>query len=247
MSELIQAQPLKDVARPTLFHPDLNKRNIFVDEHDHTKVTGIIDWQSTSVEPAFMYGAETPDFAKRVDRDADAVDEVEIDEEEVKKEKLRQRNIEICADVFGVCMIGFARIIGRARAVDDMLLRPFRHCNMSWRDSAVPLRDDLIDLSRSWKDLGLPGTCPYQPSDAEVAMLKKDWQDFEIVLRLRSTLADIHGVASDGWVAADAWEQVLPVYREIYEMWIKFARDNEDQDPDMSEEKANKMWPFDQR
>ena len=33
---------------------------------DPTFVTGLIDWQSTSVEPAFVYANETPDFADNV-------------------------------------------------------------------------------------------------------------------------------------------------------------------------------------
>lgn len=42
-----------DAAASTLFHPDLHKRNIFVSDDDPSKITGIIDWQSSSIEPAF--------------------------------------------------------------------------------------------------------------------------------------------------------------------------------------------------
>ncbi|OAT02100.1 uncharacterized protein BDCG_17386 [Blastomyces dermatitidis ER-3] len=48
---------------PTLFHPDLHKRNIFVSKDNPTAITGFIDWQSTSVEPAFEYAYDVPDFA----------------------------------------------------------------------------------------------------------------------------------------------------------------------------------------
>ena len=50
-------------AAPTLLHPDLNMRNIFVMENDPTAISGIIDWQSASVEPAFWYVDDIPDFA----------------------------------------------------------------------------------------------------------------------------------------------------------------------------------------
>jgi Predicted aminoglycoside phosphotransferase len=52
-----------DAAVPTLFHPDLHKRNIFVSDDDPSIITGIIDWQSLSIEPAFWYADEVPDFA----------------------------------------------------------------------------------------------------------------------------------------------------------------------------------------
>lgn len=50
---------------PTLFHPDLHKRNIFVSDEDPGLVTAIIDWQGSAVEPAFWYRWDVPDFCGR--------------------------------------------------------------------------------------------------------------------------------------------------------------------------------------
>jgi aminoglycoside phosphotransferase (APT) family kinase protein len=36
---------LQNLATPTLLHPDLHKRNIFVSDDDPTIITSIIDWQ----------------------------------------------------------------------------------------------------------------------------------------------------------------------------------------------------------
>ncbi len=47
----------------TLCHADLHKRNIFVSDEDPSVITGIIDWQSSSIEPAFEYADYVPDFA----------------------------------------------------------------------------------------------------------------------------------------------------------------------------------------
>jgi hypothetical protein len=55
------------VAGPTLLHLDIHKRNIFVSEDDPSSVTAVIDWQSTSPEPAFVYATEKPDFVKDPD------------------------------------------------------------------------------------------------------------------------------------------------------------------------------------
>lgn len=56
-------QILQD-STPTLYHPDLHKRNIFVSDDDTTTITDIIDWQTASIEPAFVYADETPDFGQ---------------------------------------------------------------------------------------------------------------------------------------------------------------------------------------
>lgn len=52
-----------ETAAPTLYHADLHKRNVFVSDDDPTIITGLIDWQSSSIEPAFEYADEVPDFA----------------------------------------------------------------------------------------------------------------------------------------------------------------------------------------
>jgi aminoglycoside phosphotransferase (APT) family kinase protein len=75
---------IQDAARPILFHPDLHTRNILVDETDYTKVTGIIDWQSATVSPAFVHVAEIPDFAPRLELgeilDSQAIEKAATDE-----------------------------------------------------------------------------------------------------------------------------------------------------------------------
>ena len=54
---------IHDAAAPTLFHPDLHKRNIFISEHDPSGITGNVKWHSSSIEPAFWYTDQVPDFA----------------------------------------------------------------------------------------------------------------------------------------------------------------------------------------
>jgi aminoglycoside/choline kinase family phosphotransferase len=63
MQCLIKDKRIQDSATPTLLHPDFHMRNIYVSTEDPTVITGLIDWQSTSIEPTFIYSNETPDFA----------------------------------------------------------------------------------------------------------------------------------------------------------------------------------------
>ncbi|PWY71677.1 hypothetical protein BO70DRAFT_414391, partial [Aspergillus heteromorphus CBS 117.55] len=60
---LIEDARIQTAATPTLLHPDFHKRNIHVSAEDPTIITGLIDRQSSSIEPAFIYTNEIPDFA----------------------------------------------------------------------------------------------------------------------------------------------------------------------------------------
>ncbi|KAF2499208.1 hypothetical protein BU16DRAFT_603172 [Lophium mytilinum] len=115
------------VASLMLLHHDLRKRNIFVDDNDSSKITAVIDRQSTSIEPLFAYANETPDLAE--DPAADAL------------------ILEKLMTTFEVMMLGKMRKLHDARKMDQTLLRPFRYCDASWRDSAAALRQELIELS----------------------------------------------------------------------------------------------------
>ncbi|OAG04084.1 uncharacterized protein CC84DRAFT_1063133, partial [Paraphaeosphaeria sporulosa] len=57
---------IRSVAVPVLFHPDLHKENIIVAEEDPGIITPIIDWQSSSIEPAFWPADEVPGLAQRI-------------------------------------------------------------------------------------------------------------------------------------------------------------------------------------
>ncbi|KAI9929360.1 hypothetical protein MW887_000828 [Aspergillus wentii] len=48
LEHLIKDSRIQNAASPTLIHPDLHKRNIYVNPNDPTIITGIIDWQSTT-------------------------------------------------------------------------------------------------------------------------------------------------------------------------------------------------------
>ncbi|KAJ5437792.1 uncharacterized protein N7458_008790 [Penicillium daleae] len=53
---------IHDTASPTLFHPDLHKRNIFVSDNEPSIITGKV--------PDFATGATSPSSALRVDDSA---------------------------------------------------------------------------------------------------------------------------------------------------------------------------------
>lgn len=62
VKEIIKIPVIQDVSAPMLLHAEFHKRNIFVSDDDPTRITAVIDWQSTGVDPVFTFANETPDM-----------------------------------------------------------------------------------------------------------------------------------------------------------------------------------------
>jgi hypothetical protein len=69
-----------------------------VSDDNPTIITGIIDWQSTSIEPAFVYAHETPDFAAPLDDDA-LSENADEPANETDEEKRLKKDAELCNQV----------------------------------------------------------------------------------------------------------------------------------------------------
>jgi hypothetical protein len=251
---LITNPLIKNVSRPTLLHADLHKRNIFVSEDDPTIITSVIDWQSTSIEPAFVYAQETPDLIPMqpppasVLLEAGQTPEEDPDQPpetaEEKKERERvEKGIWLCRQTFEVGMRGWVPHISAARYTDSTLLRPLRYCSTSWRDSASAIRQDLIELSLSWAKLGLPGVCPYQPSLEELNNHAIAYEQFDVKQKLKDHLMEIFQTDAEGWQPMETWELAKKLHKEAYESWIKEAREGGMENLDI--EIAQKLWPWD--
>jgi hypothetical protein len=245
LPELIESPSVRDVSKPTLLHADLHLRNIFVAETAPFDITAIIDWQSTAVEPVFMQANETPDFAswEVEDEEGGEEDEGSSSSSQPKSEKAKtKQDILLCNQAFEVCMQRFVPIFAKARDTNGTLLRPFYHCNVSWRDSAPAVRQELIELSVQWNDLGLDGVCPYDPTTEELETHKEQYADIEIALTLRLGLMRSLHTDSDGWVASADWDVVKCARDEMFREWLRTAGE----DGVMDEGKARELWPFDQ-
>ena len=259
IEELIKSPSIQEVATPTLLHPDIHKRNIYVSEQDPSCVTAIIDWQSTSIEPIFVYANQTPDMAEdpaaevpilkealsstKLNVSNEAITEegvVESPEEEAAR-KRHEKDIWTCRQTFEVVLKGYVPKLHNARAMDQTLLRPFRYCDASWRDSAAALRQELIELSQHWIELGLPGSCPYQPTIDELTEHVKQYEDFESVQQLKMLLKHALGADSDGWVPAESWVSARRQHKTLYDNWMETIKES-----GSSADHARKLWPFDE-
>ncbi|KAL2014530.1 hypothetical protein VTN00DRAFT_2055 [Thermoascus crustaceus] len=116
---------------------NFHKRNIYVSPDDPTIITGIVDWQSTSIEPAFVYANETPDFAAPPEED------MLNDEDKLKtyEAKGRVKDASICYQTYDVCMKGFVPKLPAARLLDPTLFRLF-HYQVIRHGGTVPQLSD---------------------------------------------------------------------------------------------------------
>jgi hypothetical protein len=226
---------IRDVATPTLFHPDLHERNIFVSDDDPTIITGIIDWQSCSIEPAFWYADEVPDFARPIAHSS--------------VEDRLEPNSELCAKAFDVCTQYLVPKLSDPRLMDEVLFRPFRYCYRTWKDGAVAFRHELIETSQHWKELSLAGLCPFPiPTPEELAVHQKEYKSFETAHELRNNLSSLLNAASDGWVPPEDWEAAELAHREMFHGMLQAVLTNENSDDDETikgEGDLRAIWPFD--
>ncbi|KAL8943576.1 MAG: hypothetical protein Q9211_000930 [Gyalolechia sp. 1 TL-2023] len=225
---------VRETAAPTLYHADLHNRNIFVSNDDPTIVTALIDWQSSSIEPAFEYADETPDFA------APSLNlSLENQPADIKAE--------LCRKAFDACLQGLVPRLSAGRALDENLLRPFRYCHRTWRDGAVAFRQELIEISGRWKELGLPNSCPYPlPTSDELVVHGREFEDFLAARRLKQRLICLLDTTPDGWVPIQLWEATKSVHQEAFDEIIQAVKNaTVTDDQSMSEDDLRKMWPFD--
>ncbi len=133
LEKVLKLPAVQQASTPTLWHPDFHMRNIYVSEDDPTVSTGVIDWQSTSIEAALKYRLETPDFAQLPPYDGDLGSrrEGEISEEKRKS----KADTSLCNRAFGVSL-NLIPNLNKAKALDENLVRLFLYCYTSWRMSA---------------------------------------------------------------------------------------------------------------
>ncbi|KAM5442588.1 hypothetical protein MferCBS31731_002467 [Microsporum ferrugineum] len=221
---LVQHPEIQANSSPTLFHPDLHKRNIFVSQDDPTTVTGIIDWQGASIEPAFYYADEVPDFAKiPAEGVPDSAEE------------------SLCYQAYEVGLALLAPRLGATRKIDETLLRPFRYCHRTWRDGFIPFTHELMRLKDSWGKLGLQKDCPIPTMGAEEkSFYEEQLGIYDGMLEFRRDMIEILGIEEDGWVSAERWEEVKKAHQGFYETLMDRMENDE------SRQELRTIWPFDQ-
>ena len=235
LKKMAEDSRIQKASIPTLFHPDLHKRNSFVSEEDPTLITAIIDWQSSSIEPAFWYTDEVPNFAQPV-ADLSQGDQIEP-------------KSEACAKINDISTQFLIPKLSRPRLMGETLFRPFRYCHRTWKDGVVTFHEELIQVAQHWKELNLPDICPFiLPSPGELNIHQKDFKLFEASHQLRDGLSSLLDTASDSWVPSEAWETTKSAHRETFKGLLRQIMENESPDNDepiRNEADLREICPFD--
>lgn len=232
---------IRNISAPLLLHPDLHKRNIFVDPEDLTKITAVIDWQSTCLEPALLYFQDIPDLCSSTEESFQQPDsEGGRSPEETARRDTSAKDVAICQQTWDVGLKGWAPRLYAAQKTDETLTRPFRYCYSCWKDGATGFRNELVELCQKWNELGLDGSPPYQLTAEELAEHARQWNDFQDAVNLKNGIAQALNTNEEGWVPIESCETAKEAAAELLKQWLATARDD-----DIEMEKAKQLWPFD--
>jgi hypothetical protein len=168
------------------------------------------------------------------------------DMESAESKSKREKDEEICQKTVAVGLRAWSPALFSAKISDENYFRLFRFITNTWSMGAAAIRQELVELSRQWKRLGLPDECAYQPSEAELSKHRKEYEDFEVRQRLKLWLQDSLGSNGDGWRPAQVFKAAEEAHKAAFEQWMEFNRDEfRDGNKEATEERARKLWPWD--
>jgi hypothetical protein len=192
------------------------------------------------VEPAYVFAAETPDFAAELPEQE--VPEGAVDEGSTEDEAFAnlKADVDFCVKSWSIAPLICPKF-REASQLDDCVLQLLSAPSNGWLDDADALRSILSNIKSRWSELEFPGEGFYQETQEEAQALETRLDRRRATKRLQEFLSRQLRCDHDGWVAADRWDEVLPQYRDIYRSFVESVAES---DPD---EDAEGLWPFDQR
>ncbi|KGO63638.1 Aminoglycoside phosphotransferase [Penicillium italicum] len=233
--------------RPTIRHPDLQPNNIFIS--DDLNVTGLIDWQHSTILPLFLqcgipeslqnYGDEISESLQLPTLPSN-FDELEEMERFQQAELLRRRQLHY----FYVKLTAERNPEHyEALTLDFSTLRRrlFDHSSDPWEGDNVTLTADLIELSRKWTDLTRDMTtpCPISFSDDELTeclRLKRAQSGADEQFQ---ACQEAIGVGHEGWVPLANYDDAKRSERKLKADALDAAETEEEQT------RLQENWIFD--
>ena len=227
--------PLFDQAsKPMLYHPDLNKRNVFVSQDDPRTVSTFIDWQSAFIAPAFEHAWGRPDFAG-------------LSEEESQDNKVAMKNVKLYKKSVDICQANGSSCFAAAFELDASLLKILRFCDHTWSHGIAYLHHELIELTDSWDEVKFSGECPIPSFPESERRIHAD-RYFKTTLsqQIREWLPKFLPVSVSGEVPSERWEEVLGSYKGVYQYFVEAMQNPADPDTKpIPEAEFKRLWPYD--
>ncbi|KAL2354250.1 hypothetical protein BJ546DRAFT_978746 [Cryomyces antarcticus] len=181
---------------PILWHTDLHMGNVFVSQDDPTEITGIIDWQSTSISPMFLQVPLPDDF-----------DQLSSNR---KERAIYENDRATLSKMYEISSYSNSRDVKYALNIPRVFRELFVRCRDASKDGVIPLRACLIQLFETWQELELPGQCPYYPSVQDIELHNEQFADYKDWYTLQEFAMQQLDTDSEGWVPAETdWDRAV--------------------------------------
>ncbi|CEJ62630.1 hypothetical protein PMG11_11125 [Penicillium brasilianum] len=237
---------LKKASQPTLWHTDLHMGNIFVNPDECSRIVSLIDFQSTTVLPAFLQ-AQWPIFLRppqnydyvrgifqpQLPEDFDKLDE------ESRIIALREWSQVKLAKAYEVSTYLEDRAAHDAMSVPHVFRELFIRCGEVSEVGIVPLRACLIEICQNWANLGFSGECPYSFSQAELDEHERQFAEYQAWYEVRMLAEECLDTDAEGWIAPQL--DINEKRRQNEELMALYI---EKVAGERSAKEAKAMWPF---
>ncbi|RMZ77403.1 hypothetical protein DV738_g4429, partial [Chaetothyriales sp. CBS 135597] len=241
--------------RPILRHPDLQPNNIFVSEN--LDIVGIIDWQHGSVLPQFL-AAGIPDYIQnyhdeeslsgvppKLPEDLDRMD----DEQRAEAlERYRRRHLHFFYLAF-TQRFNPAHFEVLARRTDILTRKLFDHAGTPWEGNNIPLKADLIHVSKMWRELiednghatkaTTPPLCPISFAESDVRYTIDMLQEQEETDTQLESVRNAIRINTEGWTPKEEYDGAVERETLIKGKYLEYL------DTDEERKMALEHWPFD--
>jgi hypothetical protein len=105
--------------------------------------------------------------------------------------------------------------------MDKGLFSAFFRCHKTWKEGIAGFRNDLIELTQRWEELGFSGACPFPaPTADEIKEYKRGLDTFEARRNLENLLTTTF-YSRYGCTPPVLWEQAQLAHRELFDCMIR--------------------------
>jgi hypothetical protein len=237
--------PLLGRSRATMWHTDLHMGNIFVSQEDHTRILGLIDWQSTSISPLLLQvrwptflkppqgyceGPERPKLPKKFgDLDADE-----------KKIALFLHDQATSAKAYEVATYLNNRDAYAARwELFNPLRELFLRIGDTWDDGVVPVRNCLIRIVENWEQMSFMDACPIHFTSSEIASHETQLIEYSQYHEIQDVARNYLDTDAEGWIPPGAdFAEKRSQNKALLELMVERLRAQK------PEGEVRQIWPF---
>ncbi|KAF3394555.1 Endochitinase B1 [Penicillium rolfsii] len=222
--------------RPVLRHPDLQPNNIFIS--DQFEITGIVDWQHSTVLPLFLqcgipnslqnYGDEISE-SLQIPSLPSNFDQLDETQQFQQAELFRRRHLHYLY----VKMTADANVEHYdALTYDFSTLRRqlFHQASDPWEGGNITLKSDLVTLTRKWREFSRDskGPCPILFTDEESIECMRLAHAQSEAYEQYQACQDAIGVGNEGWVPIAQYDEAKARERQLKSDALDAAETEED-------------------